>query len=100
MHFFTTGLFLINTEGEPELFAEQLPQPVFTEAEVQASARALTGWTYANPTGGVPTSFPNGLPNYDQPMRAIEVSHDKSQKTVLGGVNLPPGQSAEEDPQE
>ena len=97
MQLFTTGLFLINTEGEPELSAQQLPQPVFTEAEVQASARALTGWTYANPTGGAPTSFPNGLPNYDQPMRAIEVSHDTSQKTLLGGVNLPPGQSAEED---
>jgi uncharacterized protein (DUF1800 family) len=97
MQLFTTGLVLINTEGEPELNAQQLPQPVFTEAEVQASARALTGWTYANPTGGVPTSFPNGLPNFDQPMRAIEVSHDTSQKALLDGVNLPPGQTAEED---
>jgi uncharacterized protein (DUF1800 family) len=88
---------VINTEGEPELNAQQLPQPVFTEAEVQASARALTGWTYANPTGGVPTSFPNGLPNFDQPMRAIEVSHDTSEKTLLDGVNLPPGQTAEAD---
>jgi uncharacterized protein (DUF1800 family) len=97
MQLFTTGLILINAEGEPVLSAQQLPQPVFTEAEVQASARALTGWTYANPTGGVPTSFPNGLPNFDQPMRAIEVSHDTSQKTLLGGVTLPPGQSAEAD---
>jgi uncharacterized protein (DUF1800 family) len=97
MQLFTTGLVLINPEGEPELNAQLLPQPVFTEAEVQASARALTGWTYANPTGGVPTSFPNGLPNYDQPMRAIEVSHDTSQKTLLDGVNLPPGQTAEAD---
>jgi uncharacterized protein (DUF1800 family) len=97
MQLFTTGLVEINPEGEPELNARQLPQPVFTEAEVQASARALTGWTYANPTGGVPTSFPNGLPNFDQPMRAIEVSHDKSQKTLLDGVNLPPGQTAEAD---
>jgi uncharacterized protein (DUF1800 family) len=97
MQLFTTGLVLVNTEGEPELNAQQLPQPVFTEAEVQASARALTGWTYANPRGGVPTSFPNGLPNFDQPMRAIEVSHDTSQKTLLDGVNLPPGQTAEED---
>jgi uncharacterized protein (DUF1800 family) len=97
MQLFTTGLVLVNTEGEPELNAQQLPQPVFTEAEVQASARALTGWTYANPEGGVPTSFPNGLPNFDQPMRAIEVSHDTSQKTLLDGVNLPPGQTAEED---
>jgi uncharacterized protein (DUF1800 family) len=97
MQLFTTGLVVINTEGEPELNAQQLPQPVFTEAEVQASARALTGWTYANPTGGVPTSFPNGLPNFDQPMRAIEVAHDTSEKTLLDGVNLPPGQTAEAD---
>jgi uncharacterized protein (DUF1800 family) len=97
MQLFTTGLVVINTEGEPELNAQQFPQPVFTEAEVQASARALTGWTYANPTGGVPTSFPNGLPNFDQPMRAIEISHDTSQKTLLDGVNLPPGQTAEAD---
>jgi uncharacterized protein (DUF1800 family) len=97
MQLFTTGLVVINTEGEPELNAQQLPQPVFTEAEVQASARALTGWTYANPTGGVSASFPNGLPNFDQPMRAVEVSHDTSEKTLLGGVNLPPGQTAEAD---
>jgi uncharacterized protein (DUF1800 family) len=97
MQLFTTGLVVINPEGEPELNAQQLPQPVFTEAEVQASARALTGWTYANPTGGVPTSFPNGVPNFDQPMRAIEVSHDTSQKTLLDGANLPPGQTAEAD---
>jgi uncharacterized protein (DUF1800 family) len=97
MQLFTTGLVLINTEGQPELNAQQLPQPVFTEAEIQASARALTGWTYANPTGGVPTSFPNGVPNFDQPMRAIEVSHDTSAKTLLDGVTLPPGQAAEAD---
>jgi uncharacterized protein (DUF1800 family) len=97
MQLFTTGLVLMNTEGEPVLNAQQLPQPVFTEAEIQASARALTGWTYANPTGGVPTSFPNGLPNFDQPMRAIEVSHDTSEKTLLDGANLSPGQTAEAD---
>ena len=97
MQLFTTGLVQINTEGQPELNAQQLPQPVFTETEVQASARALTGWTYANPTGGVPTSFPNGIPNFDQPMRAIEVSHDTSAKILLDGVTLPPGQTAEAD---
>jgi uncharacterized protein (DUF1800 family) len=64
---------------------------------VQANARALTGWTYANPTGGVPTSFPNGVPNYDQPMQPIEVSHDETAKVLLGGVTLPAGQTAEQD---
>ena len=97
MQLFTTGLYLLNPDGSPQLNAQGLPQPVYTEVQVQAYARALTGWTYANPTGGVPTSFPNGVPNFDQPMRAIEVVHDMSAKALLSGVTLPAGQTAEQD---
>jgi uncharacterized protein (DUF1800 family) len=97
MQLFTTGLFLLNPDGTPQLDAQGMPQPVYTEAQVQAYARALTGWTYANPTGGVPTSFPNGVPNFDQPMQAIEVAHDMSAKALLSEVTLPAGQTAEQD---
>jgi uncharacterized protein (DUF1800 family) len=97
MQLFTTGLYLLNPDGTLQLDAQQLPQPVYTETQVQAYARALTGWTYADPTGGVPTSFPNGIPNFDQPMRAIQVSHDTSSKVLLNGVTLPAGQTAEAD---
>jgi uncharacterized protein (DUF1800 family) len=97
MQLFTTGLYLMNPDGTLQLSAQELPQPVYTELQVQAYARALTGWTYANPTGGVPTSFPNGVPNYDQPMQPIPVSHDITAKVLLDGVTLPAGQSAEED---
>ena len=97
MQLFTTGLYLLNPDGSLELNAQGLPQPVYTEVQVEAYARALTGWTYANPTGGVPTSFPNGVPNFDQPMQAIEVSHDISAKVLLNGVTLPAGQTAEQD---
>jgi uncharacterized protein (DUF1800 family) len=97
MQLFTTGLYLLNPDGTPQLDAQGMPQPVYTEAQVQAYARALTGWTYANPTGGVPTSFPNGVPNFDQPMQPIEVAHDMSAKTLLSGVTLPAGQTAEQD---
>jgi uncharacterized protein (DUF1800 family) len=97
MQLFTTGLYLLNQDGTLNLDANGNPQPVYTEAVVQANARALTGWTYANPTGGLPTSFPNGVPNYDQPMQPIEVSHDESVKVLLGGVTLPAGQTAEQD---
>jgi uncharacterized protein (DUF1800 family) len=97
MQLFTTGLYLVNPDGTLQLSAQELPQPVFTELQVQAYARALTGWTYANPTGGVPTSFPNGVPNYDQPMQPIPVSHDITAKVLLDGVTLPAGQTAEED---
>ena len=97
MQLFTTGLYLLNPDGTPQLDAQGLPQPVYTEAQIQAYARALTGWTYANPTGGIPTSFPNGVPNFDQPMQAIEVAHDMSAKVLLSGVTLPAGQTAEQD---
>jgi uncharacterized protein (DUF1800 family) len=97
MQLFTTGLYLLNADGSLQLNAHGMPQPVYTEAQVQAYARALTGWTYANPSGGVPTSFPNGVPNFDQPMQAIEVSHDRSAKALLSGVTLPAGETAEQD---
>jgi uncharacterized protein (DUF1800 family) len=97
MQLFTTGLYLLNPDGSLDLNGQGAPQPVYTQAQVQAYARALTGWTYANPSGGVPTSFPNGVPNYDQPMQPIEVSHDETAKALLDGVTLPAGQTAEED---
>jgi uncharacterized protein (DUF1800 family) len=97
MQLFTAGLYLLNADGSLQLDGQGMPQPVYTEAQVQAYARALTGWTYADPTGAVPTSFPNGVPNFDQPMRAIEVSHDMSAKALLSGVTLPAGQTAEQD---
>ncbi len=96
MQLFTTGLYMVNPDGTPQLNSQGQPQPVYTEPQVQALARALTGWTYANPTGGVPTSFPNGVPNFDQPMQPIEVSHDTSEKVMLG-ADLPAGQTAEAD---
>jgi uncharacterized protein (DUF1800 family) len=97
MQLFTTGLYLVNPDGTLKLSAQQLPQPVYTELQVEAYARALTGWTYSNPTGGVPTSFPNGVPNYDQPMQPIPVSHDTTLKVLLDGVTLPAGQTAQQD---
>jgi uncharacterized protein (DUF1800 family) len=97
MQLFSTGLYLLNPDGSPQLNGQGQMQPVYTEAQVQAYARALTGWTYAGPTGGLPAAFPNGYPNYDQPMGPAEVAHDMSAKAVLNGVVLPAGQTAEED---
>jgi uncharacterized protein (DUF1800 family) len=97
MQLFTTGLCLLNPDGSLQLSAQGLPQPVYTELQIQAYARALTGWTYANATGGVAPSFPNGIPNFDQPMQPLQISHDMTSKILLNGVTLPAGQTAEED---
>jgi uncharacterized protein (DUF1800 family) len=97
MQLFTIGLFALNQDGTLQLDGSGNPIPTYTQAQVQAFARAYTGWTYATAAGGVPTKFPNGTANYLAPMVAVETAHDTTAKTVLNGTVLPAGQTAEED---
>jgi uncharacterized protein (DUF1800 family) len=95
MQLFTTGLFMLNQDGTLQLDAIGKPIPVYTEAQVQAFARAFTGWTFA-PATGVTSKFPNAV-NYPVPMVAVESAHDMTAKVLLKGTTLPTGQSAEQD---
>jgi uncharacterized protein (DUF1800 family) len=97
MQLFTLGLDLLNPDGSLQLDGNGNPIPTYTEAQVQAFARAYTGWTYANSTGGSPTKFPNNTPNYFAPMAPVETEHDETAKALLNGTVLPAGQTAEED---
>ena len=78
MQLFTIGLNMLNQDGTLQLDVSGNPIPTYTEAQVQAFARAYTGWTYATATGGSPTSFPNNTANYDFPMAPVETAarHD------------------------
>ena len=87
----------LNQDGTLQLDANGNPIPIYTETQVQAFARAYTGWTYATATGGTPTNFPNNTPNYDSPMAPVESQHDQTAKTLLNGTTLPAGQTAEPD---
>ena len=50
MQLFTLGLDLLNQDGSLQLDGNGNPMiPAYTEAQVQAFARAYTGWTYALP---------------------------------------------------
>ena len=97
MQLFTIGLFELNQDGTLQLDGSGNPIPTYTQAQVQAFAKAYTGWTYATSTGGVPSKFPNNPPNYLAPMVAVEAAHDTSAKTLLNGTVLPAGQTAEQD---
>ena len=97
MQLFSLGLDLLNQDGSLQLDANGNPIPVYTEAQVQAFARAYTGWTYASATGGSPTNFPNNTANYDSPMAPVESQHDETAKTLLNGTTLPAAQTAEAD---
>lgn len=96
MQLFTTGLSLLNQDGTLQLDANGNPQPVYTQTQVQAFARAYTGWTFANASGGAVTTFPNKV-YYFAPMQPVESKHDMTAKVLLDGVTLPAGQSAEQD---
>jgi uncharacterized protein (DUF1800 family) len=97
MQLFTIGLDELNQDGSLQLDGNGNPIPTYTEAQVQAFARAYTGWTYANADGSAPTKFPNKPANYLAPMAAVESEHDTTAKTLLNGTVLAAGQTAEED---
>ena len=62
MQLFNLGLNLINQDGSLQLDANGNPIPTYTEAQVQAFARAYTGWTYANADGSTPAGFNGSSP--------------------------------------
>jgi uncharacterized protein (DUF1800 family) len=97
MQLFTTGIDLLNQDGTLQLDASGNPIPVYTEAQVQAFARAYTGWTYGKPGGVALTSYPNGTADYDDPMQSYDAQHDTTAKVLLSGTTLPAGQTSAQD---
>ncbi len=97
MQLFTIGLYELNPDGTPQIDSSNNMIPTYTQAQVQAFARAYTGWTYATSSGGSPTKFPNGTANYSMPMAPVESEHDTAAKILLNGTTLPAGQTAGQD---
>lgn len=97
MQLFTIGLNQLNRDGTPKLDSAGNMIPTYTQTQVQAFARAFTGWTYAATTGGIPSHYPNSTVNYDAPMAQVESYHDTTAKILLGGTTLPAGQTSAQD---
>ena len=97
LQLFSTGIVMLNQDGTPQMDAGGNPIPVYTEAQVEAFARAYTGWTYAVAGGASPPKFPNNTPDYDDRMAPVEANHDLSSKTLLQGTVLSAGGSARQD---
>lgn len=91
MQLFTLGLVTLNQDGTPTPGA---PDP-YTQTNVTNFARVFTGWTYPAEPGA---TLQKHNPQYwDGPMAAFESNHDTGSKTLLNGVVLPAGQTAEKD---
>jgi uncharacterized protein (DUF1800 family) len=96
MQLFALGPNLLNADGTPQTDGSGNTIPTYTQLQVEAFARAYTGWTNANPDGSTPSSF-NYTPNWNYPMVPVDSAHDTYNKTLLNGTTLPKGQSTEQD---
>ncbi|HWY70944.1 MAG TPA: DUF1800 family protein [Terriglobales bacterium] len=96
MQLFTLGTEMLNPDGTPQLDASGNPVQPYSELQVQAFAKAYTGWTYARSDGTTP-AFPNNTQYFGAPMVPLDAHHDISAKDVLNGVTLPAGQTAQQD---
>jgi len=96
MQLFTIGIDLLNQDGTLQLDGSGNPIPAYTQAQVQAFARAYTGWTYATSTCASPKAF-TGTANYACPMASVESEHDTTSKTLLNNTVLSAGGTAEAD---
>ena len=93
MQLFTIGVTQLNQDGSVKRDASGKLLETYTQDDVQAMARALTGWS-----GKWPTPAP-GLRNtgYRYPMEASwKEAHDTGEKKLLGKT-IPAGGTAEQD---
>lgn len=83
MQLFALGTARLNADGTPMTDGTGAPLPSYTEDDVKALARIMTGWTFGD---GNPGTIPTGLSseNYRVPMERVERYHDRTAKTFLG----------------
>ena len=96
MQLFTIGPNTLNPDGTT-VTSGGLPVPTYTQDTIEGFAAIFTGWTYPPATGNPATATSYNAPWYSGPMIPVEAQHDTNQKTLLGGVTTPAGQSAEAD---
>jgi uncharacterized protein (DUF1800 family) len=95
MQLFTIGLSMLNQDGSLQRDAQGQPIPTYAQANIAEFARVYTGWTYPTKPGA--KLQVHNPAYYIGPMEPFEANHDTGSKTLLNGVVLPAGQTAEQD---
>lgn len=94
MQLFALGEARLNPDGSAILDGEGRAIPSYTEGDVVALSRALTGWVYPTRPGELPSR--NNPRYYDGDMSVFAAIHDDDPKVILG-AGLIGGQGAEAD---
>lgn len=95
LQLFSVGIPLLNSDGSVRTDSSGASLPAYDQDVVSEFAQVFTGWTFA-PTDGAASKWTNPS-NFVAPLVAIDAQHDVSSKTLLNGIVLPAGQSAQQD---
>jgi len=87
MQLFSIGTVGLKSDGT------ETSEVTYDQRTITDMSRALTGWTFP----GKAITEGHNPENFDAPIIAVEANHDEGKKTLVGGLTLPPGQSAEKD---
>ena len=107
MQLFTIGLAELNQDGSIKMDEMGEPIETYTQETIQNYAAALTGWYYTTPE--IEANGREGYRGFDcsvhchpyassgMNMVAYQQIHQKTEKNLLRGYYIPPGQTAEQD---
>ncbi|MDE2347926.1 MAG: DUF1800 domain-containing protein [Gammaproteobacteria bacterium] len=96
MQLFTVGLVKLNLDGTVQTDANGNPIPTYTQDDVANLSNVFTGWASKPVSHTGEGAWLYDLDETD-PMVAYENHHDTTQKTIIGGVVIPAGGTAESD---
>lgn len=102
LQLFSIGTFLLNQDGSRQLDGSGNPIPTYDQKTVTEFARVFTGWVFAPALPG-PPEVGGSVPNYRDPMvqhkdgQGREDWHDRGLKTLLNGVQVAAGKTADQD---
>ncbi len=95
MQLFTIGTTRLQMNGLPVLDSNGQTIATYSPDDVTHLAHVFTGWNYGD--AKTMRSSARTINSDVIPMKAFEEFHDKSEKTLIGGVKLSGSQSAQEE---
>jgi len=95
MQLFSIGLVKLAPDGSVVTDASGVPVPTYDQNAVIGLAHVLTGWTYPLQPGA--SQKTHNPAYYVGPMVSVPSNHDPAAKVILGGTQVPAGQTPEAD---
>lgn len=96
MQLFSIGLVQLHPDGTVKTGPDGVDLPTYNQETITNVARVFTGWSY-HTTDVANTSFWYGARDMINPLTNFPEYHDTEEKTIVSGVVLPAGQTAEQD---